>query len=330
MQTLAIFGAGRLGQSWGRLAQQSGRYRVVAVCCRSEAAARRAVDFIGAGQPATLDAPVALADLNLLAVPDDALAELATRLADRPTAIAATAFHASGVLDSAVLAPLTSAGLVCGSLHPAFSFAEPARAVQTFAGTLCALEGNAAAQTTLQAFAAAIGGRPFSLTPGSKAAYHASLSIASNFLVTLTGLAQAVAAQAGIEGELARSLLGNLMHQSLDNALTLGAARALTGPIARGDAATVRQHLAVLGGTPQAALYLALGRATLALAQHSAEHAGVPADAWARLSAELADPSAVAAPVPSIAVAPSEACATGGTAAISPTSIAGPSPSEWS
>jgi predicted short-subunit dehydrogenase-like oxidoreductase (DUF2520 family) len=289
MQTLAIFGAGRLGKSLGRLAQRSGRYRVTRVCCRNESAARRAVDFIGAGVPTALDAPLELADVNLLSVPDDALSGLALRLAARSAPVGALAFHASGVMDSAVLAPLAAQGLACGSLHPAFSFAEPARAVETFAGTLCALEGDAPAMASLSAFADAVGGRAFALKPGSKAAYHASLAIASNFLVTLTGFAQSVAAQAGIDDDCARLLLGNLMHQSLDNALSLGAAAALTGPIVRGDVTTVERHLAVLTAPRQAALYRALGRATLALA---AQRIRADDPRWLRLSALLEDRAA--------------------------------------
>ncbi|MBV8048156.1 MAG: DUF2520 domain-containing protein [Paludibacterium sp.] len=291
MRTLAIFGGGRLGQSWGRLAQQSGRYRVVAVYCRTEAAALRAVDFVGAGQAAVLSAAATLAEVNLLSVPDDALAGLAQQLAAVSPTPGALAFHASGVLDRAVLQPLADTGVACGSLHPAFSFADPARAVAGFAGTLCALEGDATAEAALSAFAAAIGGRPFTLKPGGKPAYHASLAIASNFLVTLCGFAQNVAAQAGIEGEAARELLGGLMRQSLDNALALGAAAALTGPIARGDVATVERHLNVLGAPAERMLYRALGRATLDLAARGAQ-----GERWSRLSRVLADPPEATTP----------------------------------
>jgi predicted short-subunit dehydrogenase-like oxidoreductase (DUF2520 family) len=110
---------------------------------------------------------------------------------------------------------------------------------------LCALEGDAAA-LPLQDFAAAIGARPFALAPGGKAAYHAALSVASNYLVTLTDIARQLARQGGVDEALLSALLGPLMRGSLANALSMGTQQALTGPIVRGDAATVARHLAVL------------------------------------------------------------------------------------
>ncbi|BEV71866.1 Rossmann-like and DUF2520 domain-containing protein [Paludibacterium sp. THUN1379] len=280
--TLAIFGAGRLGQSWGRLAQLSGQYRIGSVCCRSLAAAQRAVDFIGAGTPCTLAQLPPLAQLNLLACADDTLPALATQMATLPRPDMAVAFHASGVLEPTVLTALADSGLAVGSLHPAFSFADPSRAVTSFAGTLCALQGEAGADAALRAFAAAIGGQAFDLPPGAKAAYHASLSIASNYLVTLTGLARSVAEQAGLPPALAGQLLAPLMHQSLDNALQLGAQQALTGPIMRGDVATVAAHLQALAESPDSlTLYKALGHATLPLTR-------LPADRLAALHTLLA------------------------------------------
>jgi predicted short-subunit dehydrogenase-like oxidoreductase (DUF2520 family) len=283
MQNLSIIGAGRLGTSLGRLSFLSGLVQIGSVCNRNMQHARDAVAFIGAGSAHVPGDLPPLSGLILLAVPDDAIAVSAAQLVGfvEPGAVVC---HASGVHDHSVLAPLARAGVATGSLHPAFSFADPARAVASFAGTLCALEGEAAALPVLSTFAAAIGGRPFALAPGGKAAYHAALSIASNYLVTLTAEALAAAARAGIDATLARELLGSLMRQTLDNALALGPAAALTGPIARGDAATVARHLAVLDDAAAQACYRALGRATLDLARPK-----LSAGTIAALTALLAD-----------------------------------------
>ena len=101
--------------------------------------------------------------------------------------------------------------------------------------------------------------------------------MASNYLVTLTALAESTLGEAGLSPVEARALLAPLMRQSLDNALTLSPAVALTGPIVRGDAQTVAAHLAALL-EPTRSLYRALGRATLTLAADSpypAERAAV-------------------------------------------------------
>lgn len=266
MLTLNIIGAGRLGKTLAQLAQRSGHYRIGAVVCRSLAAAEAASAFVGGGEPRDSLQALPAANLTLLAVPDGAIASVAAELAACGGVEAGSvAFHASGVGEASLLAPLAAAGVLCASLHPAFSFAEPARAAQGFAGTRCALEGDTAALPVLRDFAAAIGGVAFDLAPGGKAAYHAALSIASNYLVTLHDLAARVAAQAGMTDEVAAAVLGGLMRQTLENTLALGPPAALTGPIARGDAGTVVKHRAMLSSADDA-LYCALGRATARLA----------------------------------------------------------------
>ena len=266
MLTFNIIGAGRLGKTLAHLAQASGQYRMGAVLCRSQAGAREACDFIGAGSPVTTLAALPLADLTLLAVPDGDIAVVAEQLAAAGrVSPGSVVFHASGVGEAALLSPLAAQGVHRASLHPAFSFADPARAVLAFAGTRCALEGDEAAFPSLQALTAAMGGQSFLLAPGGKPAYHAALSIASNYLVTLHDLAARVAAQAGIGPELANALLGELMQKTLANSLALGPQVALTGPIARGDASTLRQHRAVLNADDDA-LYCVFGEATARLA----------------------------------------------------------------
>lgn len=266
MTSLNIVGGGRLGKSVARLAHDSGRYRIGALLCRSRASALAARDFIGVGVALTTLADLPAADITLLAVPDGEIAGVAAALATAGVIAAGSVVcHASGAGEAALLAPLAVQGVHCASLHPAFSFADPARAVAGFSGTRCALEGDAAALPLLQSLAADIGGVPFVLAPGGKAAYHAALSVASNYLVTLHDLAARIAASAGIDAATTQALLGDLMRQTLDNTLALGPAAALTGPIARGDAGTVAKHRAVLS-TQDDALYCALGVATLRLA----------------------------------------------------------------
>ncbi|WP_024303789.1 Rossmann-like and DUF2520 domain-containing protein [Pseudogulbenkiania sp. MAI-1] len=266
MPSLSIIGAGRLGRTLGRLARDAG-YTVVDVLCRDAVHARDAAGFIGAGRAVSQLTQLAPAELYLLAVPDAAIADTAHALAEVGVLPAgALVFHASGAGEASLLAPLAECGVRIGSLHPAFSFAEPARAVTGFGGTLCALEGEESVCSELERLAEALGGRPFRLAPGGKAAYHAALSMASNYLVTLNALALQVAAGAGIDAAVASQLVGGLMRQTLDNTLALGPAAALTGPIVRGDAGTVARHLTAIGDALCADAYRAMGRATLRLA----------------------------------------------------------------
>ena len=88
--------------------------------------------------------------------------------------------------------------------------------------------------------------RPFELDDDDRAAYHAAASIASNFLVTLEAAAEEVAAAAGLEPAEARALLAPLVRTTVENWVELGPERALTGPVARGDDATVAAQRAAV------------------------------------------------------------------------------------
>ena len=94
--------------------------------------------------------------------------------------------------------------------------------------------------------------RPFEIEDSGRAAYHAAASIASNFLVTLEDAAERVAAGAGLDPADARELLAPLVRSTVENWAARGPERALTGPIARGDEATVaRQRAAIAEAAPE-------------------------------------------------------------------------------
>ncbi|MBE9609122.1 Rossmann-like and DUF2520 domain-containing protein [Chitinilyticum piscinae] len=265
MPTFNLIGPGRLGKTLARLLVASGNYQLLGIAGGAQPDAAR--EFIGAGEIGTL-ATLPPADFWLIAVPDGAIADVARQLAAasaiRPGDVV---FHCSGAGEAALLAPLQAKGAKMASLHPVFSFADPALAAQTFAGTRCALEGDALACERLEALVRTIGGEPFRLAPGGKAAYHAALCVASNYLVTLSQLALDTAALAGMNEAEALPLLHGLMTQTLANVGRLGPAAALTGPIVRGDAGTVATHRAALGVAPALDdAYCRLGLATVALA----------------------------------------------------------------
>lgn len=279
IHTVNLVGPGRLGRSLGRLIAGSTGFRIVGIA--GPAHLEEAAAFIGCQTTAHRLAELGPADLWLLAVPDDAIANVADDLSRHHAIAAGTVVtHCSGAGSAEMLAALRARGAAVGSLHPVYSFADPARAVAGFAGTPCAVEGDEPACTVLEVLTNAIGGRPFRLQAGRKAAYHAALCTASNYLVTLTHLAQQCAALAGLDTTQSLPLITGLMRQTLDNIAALGPEAALTGPIARGDARTVANHLQALASKPVLAKhYRELGKATLGLAKLSPE----PAESLARL-----------------------------------------------
>ncbi|PHM18944.1 MAG: hypothetical protein CK604_15215 [Curvibacter sp. PD_MW3] len=270
MKTLNLIGCGRVGRTLGRLWHTQGVLQVQDVLTTSAASAQAAVDFIGAGRAVNDLSAMRLADLWLIAVPDRQIHEsaraMAQTLASRPPAMA---FHASGALGSAVLAPLRERGWHVASAHCILSFATPATAVQQFAGTPCGLEGDAAALHELRPVFAAIGAECFDVAADKKVLYHAAAVFDTNFLPVLQALAEDLWRDSGVPPELLPRLRASLLRNAVDNVLALGPAGALTGPAARGDTALVqRQEQAVSAWDPTAGeAYRALSQLALRLAR---------------------------------------------------------------
>jgi predicted short-subunit dehydrogenase-like oxidoreductase (DUF2520 family) len=123
---------------------------------------------------------------------------------------------------------------------PPTAHASPAAALQPFAGVGCAVAGSTPAALAFAGdLARCLGMIPFEIDDAGRAAYHAAASIASNFLVTLQAAAEQVAIGAGLSPDDARALLAPLVRRTIENHAALGPERALTGPVARGDDATV-------------------------------------------------------------------------------------------
>jgi predicted short-subunit dehydrogenase-like oxidoreductase (DUF2520 family) len=194
------------------------------------------------------------ADVVLICVPDGEIAAAARAVTPRDGLLVG---HCSGATGLAVLAPHEAFGL-----HPLMTVAHgPA----SFAGAGAAIGGTTQrAAATARALAERLGMRPFAIADEDRAAYHAAAAIAANFLTTIEGAAERLAATAGVE----REALVPLVRAAVENWAALGARDALTGPIVRGDEATIeRQRAAIAERTPElVVLFDALVAATRELA----------------------------------------------------------------
>ncbi len=240
MKTINLIGSGRVGQTLGRLMAQTGAYKVQDVLTRSAASARLAVDFIGSGRAVANMADLQSADLWMLAVPDVQIAPVAAALAQRQAAPpAALVFHCSGALGSKELQPLQAIDWQVASAHCLLSFAKPESALSQFAGTPCALEGDAIAVNALRPLFEQLGAQCFELAATDKLAYHAGAVFATNFLPVLQHLAEQLWQHSGMPPELALQLRTTLLTNAVNNIIQLGPQGALTGPAARGDSTLV-------------------------------------------------------------------------------------------
>jgi len=268
--TVFVVGLGRLGSAFARGLAAHG-WQVEAW---SRTPRRRRLPGVTVR---TGGAPTGVADarLVLLTVPDRAIEMVATDLAARGLlGEGQVVAHCAGSLGLAPLRAAAEAGAAIGSLHPLVA-ASPGQ-VQ-LAGKAAAIDGTAAATRVLRRVARTVGLKPIAIPAEARVRYHAAASLAANGLVALADLAAELLATAGMSRDQALSALLPLLASSLENVERVGLPAALTGPVARGDAAVVDAHLAALRDLPQNAAYraLSLRMVEIAKAQGAADPEGL-------------------------------------------------------
>ncbi len=275
---LGFVGVGAVGTTlaWGLAARG---YPVVALASRTARAADWLAEQLPGCRAVSSPAAVAeLADLVLLAVPDDAIASVAAAIPWRSGQAVA---HCSGAAPARVLAVAGEHGALYGSFHPLLSIsrARPAHADEVLArlvGCTFAIEAPAALAGLLTEMARSLGARTVSLSEQDRVPYHLAAVLVSNYPVTLVAAAADLWASFGVSRAEALVALLPLLRSAVANLEQLGLPQSLTGPIARGDAGTVRAHLEYLAnhreemagdGTLLGEVYRLLGLLSLPLAE---------------------------------------------------------------
>jgi predicted short-subunit dehydrogenase-like oxidoreductase (DUF2520 family) len=265
---VGVVGTGRVGSVLGAALARAG-HQIVAVSGVSAASRGRAERFLPGTAVMAVDDLVAAADFVLLTVPDDVLRDLVAGLAStrswRPGQLVA---HTSGAHGIGVLDPAAARGAVPLALHPAMTFAGRPEDLDRLGGASFGVTAPDELRPVAEALVYEIGGDPVWVPELARPLYHAALTAGSNHLVTLINDSLELLTDAGVE-QPAR-LIGPLLSAALDNVLRLGDA-ALTGPVSRGDAATVSAHVAALRANAPAQLpsYAAMARRTAERAQAS-------------------------------------------------------------
>ncbi|WUV11430.1 DUF2520 domain-containing protein [Amycolatopsis sp. NBC_01488] len=284
---VGVVSAGRVGSVLGAALARAG-HTVVAASGLSAASLARAERLLPDVPLLPPDETVRRADLVLLALPDDALAGMVRGLVAteslRPGQIVV---HTSGAQGVGVLAPAAEAGALALALHPVMTFTGREEDLERL--TACSIGVTAAADDEAawnvgEALTVEMGAEPVRIPESARALYHAALTHGANHLMTLVADCTEVLREAGI-GHSER-LVAPLLSAALDNVLRHGD-RALTGPVARGDAGTVRKHLEVLAerAPDVAPAYRALAKRTA----ERAEAAGLLDTAAAKDLTELLD-----------------------------------------
>ena len=258
----AIVGLGRLGACLARALHCAG-LSVVGLADQQPARAQDLADALGIH--AVVRAPARAAegaDIVFVAVPDRAIAQVAASV---EVSAGQAMVHTSGALDLTPLKAAQERGAFVGVFHPLQAFSPGALAAR-FAGIAVGIDAQPPLFEQLARLAQKLGANHFPLRGVDRSLYHAAAVFASNYLVALVSAATRVWQEAGLPADAARAGLVTLSRGALESLSAHDFARALTGPLARGDTATVSRHLQALTIDPDShALYQALGRELLRL-----------------------------------------------------------------
>lgn len=262
---LNIIGAGHLGQTLGRLFATHQLAQIGGIYNRTKASALDAIRFIGQGTYCSSLAELPHADITLISTPDDSISSVCTSFSTTNESIQAgdIVMHCSGTLSSDYLLSSKDKGCFIASIHPMRSFKQPAISVNEYVGTYCAMEGDDHALAVLGPLFEAIGSKTHVIKKDKKALYHASAVFASNYLITLSQQALDCLNESGVEHDLAMPIIVSIMQSTLTNLAVIQSPKhALTGPVQRGDIATIDQHMAAFTNKQQRELYEILMQAT--------------------------------------------------------------------
>jgi predicted short-subunit dehydrogenase-like oxidoreductase (DUF2520 family) len=297
---VGVIGAGAVGSTIARALSARGA-RIASVASRTARHAEALASALpGDVSVTSADEVASVSDTVLVAVPDDAIAQVA---AETHWRVGQLVLHLSGAQGAEALAAARAQGARVAALHPLMTFPRSAESPSTeailrrLAGCSWAFEADDEASIDqLTAIIETLNGRVIRLTAADRAPYHLAAVFASNYVVTLLAAAAQLWETFGARPETALEALLPLTRAAVEQLETVGLPDALTGPIARGDLGTVRTHLdwltAHTASTPQLLrlrdAYIALARLTIPVARQKGSLLPEAADALNRLLSDAA------------------------------------------
>ena len=258
---VGVVGTGRAGSVIGAALKRAG-HQVKACTAVTDLSKLRAEALLPGVAILSIEETVADRDLILLSIPDDVLAQVVSGLAATNAVSPGTfVLHLSGRYGIDILRPLTELGCLPLALHPVMTFTGTSIDLNRLSACPFGVTTHPTLRPVAETLVMEMGGEPVWVPEASRSLYHAALTFGANNLITLVNQTSELLESAGITNP--EALVAPLLSASLDNALRNGDS-ALTGPIARGDAETVREHLRVLANFDPAVTqaYRSLARLT--------------------------------------------------------------------
>ena len=241
--SIGFIGAGKLGTGLAMALHARG-YLVVSVASRSFSSAQQLAVRIPWCHPVEETEELAReCDLVLVTTPDEAIGPVVSSIQWRPGQMVV---HCSGALSLEVLDYAVTQGAFAGSFHPLQTLAcleTPEEAMSRLAGITYAIDGHDQVVDFLRDAAERLGGQAIHLRPEHRALYHAAATLACGYVIALLKAAADLWQGMGYSPQEARAALAPLAGATVANFGRVGPERGVTGPIVRGDVATVARHL---------------------------------------------------------------------------------------
>lgn len=263
MTRIGFIGAGKVGSSLGKYLKLKGlcisgyydKLDELSLCVSNE------TESVCFGDMAQL---FDSSDIVFITVSDDAISDVWKKCLVMDIA-GKYVFHCSGALSSNVFVGSSEAGAFVGSAHPVCAVKSKDSA-DAFFGKFFVLEGDETGIEMLKTLLNGTGNRYSVVGKTDKAKYHAAAVASSNLVCALAQMGEDWLKDCGFDREIAHEILMPLMKGNVENIAAKGCVEALTGPVERSDAGTVKKHLDVLDGNDRE-VYRLLSLRLLEMAQ---------------------------------------------------------------
>lgn len=262
---IGIIGAGKVGTTLGKYLSIHGK-NVTGFYSRTHESADEAATFAETETYSSLCKLVEKSDVIFITTPDGVIPQVWGELLHQDISNRIIC-HFSGSLSSYVFSGREEAGASGISMHPMYAFSDKFHSYEQFHTAYLTLEGDPEAVAVMKPMWEAIGHHVLTLKAEDKIKYHAAAAMASNEMLGLMQASLDILSECGFSEKDSMALLTPLVQGNIASMLEKGCVNALTGPVERGDAQTVRKHLQALEGSKAGKIYQSLGSTMVELAK---------------------------------------------------------------
>ena len=262
---IGIIGAGKVGTTLGKYLSIHGK-NVTGFYSRTHESADEAATFAETETYSSLCKLVEQSDVIFITTPDGEIHQVWGDLLHQDISNRIIC-HFSGSLSSHVFSGREEAGASGISMHPMYAFSDKFHSYEQFHTAYLTLEGDPEAVAVMKPMWEAIGHHVLTLKAEDKIKYHAAAAMASNEMLGLMQASLDILSECGFSEKDSMALLTPLVQGNIASMLEKGCVNALTGPVERGDAQTVRKHLQALEGSKAGKIYQSLGSTMVELAK---------------------------------------------------------------